>query len=136
MSGWLPPWPICPALPSVRPAPRPRPCRPPSAGPAPLAYQRCPECSGAVFPPRILCPFCGSGILEWLTSTGRGHVYACTTLRPQDSAPYTVALVDLYEGFRMMTTVTASDASVVEIGEPVSLRYEQLDSQPSPSIVK
>jgi uncharacterized protein len=30
-----------------------------------LGYQRCTDCSAAVFYPRVLCPFCGSSALEW-----------------------------------------------------------------------
>ena len=29
-----------------------------------LGYQRCADCSAAVFYPRALCPVCGSGALE------------------------------------------------------------------------
>jgi uncharacterized OB-fold protein len=70
-----------------------------------LAYQRCASCSGAFFPPRVLCPGCGSDDLEWQRSSGQGRVYSVTTLAPRDKAPYSVALVDLAEGFRMMTNV-------------------------------
>src|SRR5918992_3630793 len=30
-----------------------------------LGYQRCGACSAAVFYPRVLCPVCGGGELEW-----------------------------------------------------------------------
>jgi hypothetical protein len=72
-----------------------------------LAFQRCTACSGAVFPPRVLCTRCGSPRLEWERSTGRGTVYSSTTLAPRDAPPYTVALVDLAEGVRLMTNVVA-----------------------------
>jgi uncharacterized OB-fold protein len=53
----------------------------------------------------VLCPGCGSDDLEWQRSSGQGRVYSVTTLAPRDKAPYSVALVDLAEGFRMMTNV-------------------------------
>lgn len=72
-----------------------------------LAFQRCTACAAAVFPPRVLCSACGSPRLEWERSGGRGTVYSATTLAPRDAAPYTVALVDMAEGFRVMTDVVA-----------------------------
>ena len=76
-----------------------------------LAFQRCTACATAVFPPRVLCTACGSPRLDWERSTGRGTVYSVTTLTPRDAAPYTVALIDLAEGFRLMSTV-ATDGEV------------------------
>jgi uncharacterized OB-fold protein len=82
-----------------------------------LAFQRCTACAHAVFPPRVLCPACGDPRLEWNRSTGHGVVYSLSTLAPRGEQPYTVALVDVAEGFRLMTTVVA-DAEVA-IGDPV-----------------
>ena len=68
-----------------------------------LGFQRCQDCSSAVFYPRVLCPVCGSLSLEWRTSTGHGVVYATTAVYSQDDEPYNVALVDLVDGFRMIS---------------------------------
>src|SRR5215210_7995317 len=81
-----------------------------------LGFQRCRDCSLAVFYPRVLCPVCGSVSLEWLTSGGRGVVYATTAVYRRDGEPYNVALVDLEEGFRMMSRVEGVPAEEVEIG--------------------
>ncbi|MEW1973849.1 OB-fold domain-containing protein [Microbacterium profundi] len=88
-----------------------------------LAFQECPECSRAVFPPRVLCPRCGSGTLEWKSSTGIGTVYSCTTISPRDGQPYTVALIDLAEGYRMMSTVTDPLGEPVSIGDRVAVEF-------------
>ena len=85
-----------------------------------LAYQRCADCSAAVFYPRVLCPVCGSGALEWRESAGRGTVYATTAVHSRDRDPRNVALVDLDEGFRMMSRVEGVPAEEVEIGARVS----------------
>ena len=62
-----------------------------------LAYQV--DAAGrAVFPPR-------AWLEDWRVSTGAGTVYATTTVRPRGEEPYDVSLVDLDEGFRMMSTV-------------------------------
>jgi uncharacterized OB-fold protein len=87
-----------------------------------LAYQRCADCSAAVFYPRTLCPVCGSGVLEWRESSGRGTVYATTAVHSRNRDPRNVVLVDLDEGFRMMSRVEGVAAEKVEIG--TSVRFE------------
>lgn len=62
-----------------------------------LAYQRDAE-GRAVWPPRY-------GPFTWGVSAGRGAVYATTTARPRGEQPYDVSLIDLDEGFRMMSRV-------------------------------
>ena len=87
-----------------------------------LVYQRCADCSAAVFYPRTLCPVCGSGALEWRESAGRGAVYATTAVHGRDRDPRNVVLVDLDEGFRMMSRVDGVPAEEVEVGARV--RFE------------
>ena len=92
-----------------------------------LAYQRCADCSAAVFYPRVLCPVCGSGALEWRESAGRGTVYATTAVHSRNRDPRNVALVDLDEGFRMMSWVESVPAEEVEIGARVSFEVRHRD---------
>jgi uncharacterized protein len=92
-----------------------------------LAYQRCADCSAAVFYPRVLCPVCGSGALEWRESAGRGTVYATTALYSRDRDPRNVALVDLDEGFRMMSRVDGVAAEEVAVGTRVRFEVRQED---------
>jgi hypothetical protein len=51
-----------------------------------------------VFHPRV-------GPYEWRVSAGLGTVYATTTVHRRGEEPHDVSLVDLDEGFRMMSTV-------------------------------
>lgn len=64
--------------------------------------------------------------MEWSESSGRGTVYATTAVYRRDEAPYNVALIDLDEGFRMMSRVEGIPAENVEVGMRVnlSIRYE------------
>ena len=87
-----------------------------------LGYQHCGDCLAAVFYPRVLCPDCGGGALEWRESAGRGTVYATTAVYSRDRDPRNVVLVDLDEGFRMMSRVEGVPADEVEIGTRV--RFE------------
>jgi uncharacterized OB-fold protein len=87
-----------------------------------LGYPRCADCSAAVFYPRVLCPVCGSGALEWRESAGRGTVYATTAIYSRDRDPRNVVLVDLDEGFRTMSRIEGVPAEEVEVGARV--RFE------------
>jgi uncharacterized OB-fold protein len=97
-----------------------------------LAYQRCLDCGQAVFHPRVLCRFCGSDSMRWHRSAGRGTVYAVTTLHPRDEAAYNVSLVDIDEGFRMMSNVIGIEPSEVRIGVRVRLEIQQVGDEPLP----
>ena len=92
-----------------------------------LAYQWSPEARRAVFYPRVLCPFTGSDRLEWRLSAGFGTVYATTVTHPRDGAPYNVALIDLDEGFRMMSRVEDVPPEAVKIGMRVRFRVHRPD---------
>ena len=83
-----------------------------------LDYQWDPRAGGAVFHPRV-----GDG-LEWRTSAGLGTVYATTVLRRRDEAPANLALVDLDEGFRMMSRVEGLAPEAVAIGLRVRVRFD------------
>jgi uncharacterized OB-fold protein len=90
-----------------------------------LGYQRCTDCSAAVFDPRVLCPFCGSSELEWRESVGRGTVYATTAVHSRNRDTRNVILVDLDEGFRMMSWVEGVRADEVEIGTRIRFEVRQ-----------
>ncbi len=87
-----------------------------------LAYQWSPEAKRAVFYPRVICPYSGSGRLEWRVSAGLGTVYATTVTHPREGAPYNVALIDVDEGFRLMSRVEDIAAADVRIGMRVRFR--------------
>jgi uncharacterized OB-fold protein len=90
-----------------------------------LGYQRCGACSAAVFYPRVLCPVCGGDALEWRESAGSGTVYATTAVYSRDRDPRSVVLVDLDEGFRMMSRVEGVRAEDVEVGTRVRFEVRQ-----------
>ena len=100
-----------------------------------LAFQRCAGCGEAVFYPRVLCPLCGGNDLTWETSSGRGVIYATTAVHRRDGDPYNVVLVDLEEGFRMMSRVDGVPAERVEVGTRVMLRVDGEGDGPVPVFV-
>jgi uncharacterized OB-fold protein len=79
-----------------------------------LAYQVTAD-GRAVFFPRVAAPGDGSA-LEWKVSSGEGTVYSTTTVHYKGEAPLNVALIELGEGFRMMSRVEGIDTTAVRIG--------------------
>ena len=94
-----------------------------------LRYQNCDACGRAVFYPRFLCPFCGSLTLTWRESAGRGSVYAQTWVHSR-SGGYSVALVDLDEGFRLMSSIVGADPGDIATGMRVLLDTDVLEGEP------
>ena len=95
-----------------------------------LAYQYSTEADRAVFYPRVRCPYSGKECLEWRISQGKGTVYSTSIVYPRKGDPYNVALIDLDEGFRMMSKVISVAPDAIEIGQRVvfqALSEEDLD---------
>jgi uncharacterized OB-fold protein len=98
-----------------------------------LAYQV--DAQGrALFYPRITAPAGYSGELRWATSRGLGTVYAATVITPKGEAAYNVSLIDMDEGFRLMSRVESIAADQVRIGLRVQVRVHpsQGDEGPYP----
>jgi uncharacterized OB-fold protein len=87
-----------------------------------FALPSCVSCARMHYPPRVLCPHCGSEALVWLKSSGRGAVYSTSTLAPRDEPPYAVVLVDLDDGPRMMSNISGMAPDAVRIELRVKVR--------------
>ena len=95
-----------------------------------LAYQV--TASGeAVFYPRAVAPVTG-GDLTWRVSKGLGTVYSTTVVHYRDEAPLNVALIDMDEGFRLMSRVEDVDPMQVRIGMRVRFRPHPGDQKQPP----
>jgi uncharacterized protein len=89
-----------------------------------LAYQVCTDDNTAVFYPRAVAPHTGSPNLEWRVSKGLGTVYTTTVVHYKGEPPLNVAMIDLDEGFRMMSRVDGIDAMQVKIGMRVKVKMD------------
>lgn len=83
-----------------------------------LGYQRGPD--GPRFPPVL-----GGG--AWAVSDGRGTVHSTTTIRRRDGEPRDLSLIELDEGFRMMSRVEGIEPDAVTIGLRVVLDWTDAD---------
>ena len=97
-----------------------------------LGYQFSPSTGGAVFYPRVIAPKTGKADLEWRVSKGTGTVHATTVVHPQQGAPYNVALIDVDEGFRMMSRVEDIAPTEVKIGLRVKFRVHKAEGDEPP----
>ena len=86
-----------------------------------LAYQVATDSGVAVFFPRMIAPGTGAE-LEWRVSKGLGTVYSTTVVNYKGESPLNIALIDLDEGFRMLSRVEDIDPMVVKIGMRVRVR--------------
>lgn len=78
-----------------------------------------------VFPPRV------GDALPWRVSAGRGTVYAVTVVRPRgERDAYNIVLVDLDEGFRMMSSVV--EGGPIVIGARVEARWREGEDDAPP----
>ena len=90
-----------------------------------LRYQHCPDCGRAQRLARYACQYCGGASLAWHDARGTGIVHSVTvvTRAPSDAfralAPYTLVLVDLAEGARVMAHAEPGSA----IGDAVTASF-------------
>jgi hypothetical protein len=100
-----------------------------------LLIQRCPECRETVFYPRVACPHCGCGQLDWIEASGRGSVYSYTVVESnapsafQADMPFVIAVIRLEEGVQMLSNVVGCDPFEVACEMPVEVVFEKRDEQ-------
>ena len=97
-----------------------------------LRVQRCVDCGEPYFYPRDICPACGSGRVEWFTASGQATLYSYViNHRPaagfEDDVPYAIAVVELAEGPRMMTSIRGVPATpeALVLDMPLRVAFEQ-----------
>ncbi len=102
-----------------------------------LVRPYCAACDRSFFTPQIACPRCLSTEWEYRESSGRGTVYSATVVHrapyPGFTSPYHVAIVDLEEGWSMLTNVVdvgpPSRGTPVPIGAAVTVAWLPLDER-------
>jgi uncharacterized OB-fold protein len=73
--------------------------------------------------------------MEWISLTGNGSIYSFTIIYRAPKAdfkgkvPYTLALVELDEGPRLMTNIINIESSKISIGMRVRCTFEDISEQ-------
>ena len=95
-----------------------------------LVFEKCKECGNWIHPPRPMCPRCHSLEKEWAPSTGKGTIYSWVTYResphPGFKAPYSVVLVELEEGVRLVSNMVDIKPEEISIGMPVEVVFDDV----------
>ncbi len=97
-----------------------------------LRLQRCRDCRKHIFYPRLVCPFCLSDNLDWVTASGKGKVYSYTVVRRamhpafREDVPYVLAIVELEEGPRLTTNIIGVVPEEVRVDMPVRAAYDDV----------
>lgn len=103
-----------------------------------LLYQHCKDCGEVIFFPKYLCPNCMSHNLEWLESKGRGKIDTFTVtynFAPpafMAEVPYCVAIIDMDEGYRMMSNMVECDFDELECDTPVEVVFDPVTEEVTP----
>lgn len=98
-----------------------------------LVLPRCNRCERFIWYPREFCPYCGAVEVTWLQVSGRGRIYSVTVVRRAphpdyaDVVPYSVGLVELDEGVRVLTNIVSSDLDCLSIGQPVEAVFDSIN---------
>lgn len=92
-----------------------------------LRYQRCRNCGHTLFNPGPICRQCRSRDLDWQVSLGRGAVYSWTISwqppSPGFAVPYAPVIVNLDEGYQMLSNVIDCDTAEVAVGLDVEVDF-------------
>jgi uncharacterized OB-fold protein len=103
-----------------------------------LLLRQCTTCEHTFHYPRVACPRCAQRQLRWIDASGRGTLYAHTTVYTsfygsgwENDIPYTVLLVDLDEGPRMLSRLVGDDDGLVA-GVAVEVEFYGIGEQRYP----
>ena len=97
-----------------------------------LVFQRCASCQLAVLPARTECPGCLQPTLAWQRASGAATLISWIVyyhaFHPAFAPrlPYTVAVVELSEGARMVTNIVGTDdPEHLQLDMPLTLMIER-----------
>ena len=97
-----------------------------------LVFQHCDSCRFAVLPARSECPRCLQPTLSWTRSTGAAKLISWVVYHQAfhpafaSRVPYTVAVVELSEGARLVANIVgADDPERLRIEMPLVLSIER-----------
>jgi uncharacterized OB-fold protein len=102
-----------------------------------LVRPYCPVCERSFFVPQIVCPTCQQAVWTYEQSSGRGVVYSHTTVHraPVEGfvTPYVLAVIDMEEGWSMMSNVVGVEPDAVAIGQDVAVTWVETAGRALPA---
>jgi uncharacterized OB-fold protein len=99
-----------------------------------LRLQRCATCSHVYFPPRPFCPQCASQKVGVFRASGRATLYSYVIhhrAAPGFVPPYSIAVVQLEEGPRMMTNIVEVEQTpeALRLDMPLEVIFQPMNDE-------
>jgi uncharacterized OB-fold protein len=97
-----------------------------------LSLPKCTDCARIRFPPSGHCPACGSPAHEWVDLSGAGKVFSFVTYQRlynkgwENELPYVVAVIELAEGPRILSTLTGIEPEDVVCDMAVKVVFDDV----------
>lgn len=90
-----------------------------------LTTTKCQDCGATPFPPRVVCPECNSENLEWMELPTKGKVLQFSEevagVPLGWEPPLIHAMIDLGEGFKILSRIANCEAGQLQEGADVQL---------------
>ena len=99
-----------------------------------LRLQKCSACNHVYFPPRPFCPQCASSDVSVFRASGRATLHSYVIHHrpvPGFVPPYSIAVVELAEGPRMMTNIVevAQTPQALQLDMQLEVVFERLSEE-------
>ncbi|NCY16298.1 MAG: hypothetical protein EBX39_05920 [Actinobacteria bacterium] len=95
-----------------------------------LRHQLCSSCGASNHTPTGVCASCDSSQLEWRVSSGRGVIHTWTVVMravsPDFEVPYAPAIIEMAEGWYLLSAVIGCDHTELAIGRAVEVEFHPL----------
>ena len=106
-----------------------------------LRLQRCDDCASVYFPPRPFCPQCSSRDVSVFVASGRGVLDSYVINErphPAFDGPYSIALVRLEEGPRLMSNIICCEQTpeALQLDMPLEVAFEAISEDISLPLFK
>ena len=99
-----------------------------------LRLQKCASCNHVYFPPRPFCPRCASGEVNVIAASGRAALYSYVIHHrpaPGFVPPYSIAVVQLEEGPRMMANIVEVEQTpeALQLDMPLEVVFQRMNDE-------
>ncbi|MBU3069189.1 Zn-ribbon domain-containing OB-fold protein [Aestuariicella sp. G3-2] len=100
-----------------------------------LLYQQCLDCGQVIFFPQSICPGCLSHNIEWKQSKGKGRLFTFTITHAaapsefSEDTPYVLAIVEMDEGYKMMTNIIETDFDEIKCDMEVEVVFDKVTEE-------
>ena len=96
-----------------------------------LRLQKCLACAHVYFPPRPFCPRCASRQVAVVRASGRATLYSYVIHHrpaPGFAPPYSIAVVQLEEGPRLMTNIVDVEQTpeALQLDMPLEVVFQRM----------